>query len=219
MINGTLQEFVRNVNAKGQIRYGDVRRLQRDYLPNGITHDEELELLISLNANLVRADRAWEQWLVASVSDFVARQQGGKHAKEEAEGVGCRFLAASKTNRGRRIARQARRELGRRHGPQSANSDQAHLEARPNDGSGHALDDRDDCSRGRSKLRQCRRSETSAQSRPRHRIGRRMIRPAAMTLAGSADGGCLLVYLPAFQRSHLINFQGSSASLVLGPCR
>jgi hypothetical protein len=44
MINGKLQEFVGNVIAKGQISYGDVRRLQRDYLPRGITNCEEVEL-------------------------------------------------------------------------------------------------------------------------------------------------------------------------------
>jgi hypothetical protein len=34
MINGKLLEFVCNVIAKGHISYGDVRRLQRDYLPS-----------------------------------------------------------------------------------------------------------------------------------------------------------------------------------------
>ena len=63
--------------AKGQIRYGDVRRLQRDYLPGGITNHEELELLISLNAKLVRADKAWAQWLVAAVAEFVANGEAG----------------------------------------------------------------------------------------------------------------------------------------------
>ena len=38
MINGKLQEFVCNVAVKGRISYGDVRRLQRDYLPGGITN-------------------------------------------------------------------------------------------------------------------------------------------------------------------------------------
>ena len=36
-MNAKLQGFVCNVAAKGKISYGDVRRLQRDYLPGGIT--------------------------------------------------------------------------------------------------------------------------------------------------------------------------------------
>ena len=66
MINGNLQDFVGTVSAKGQIRVGDVRRLQRDILPNGIMTSEEAELLIRLNAKLGRADRVWAQWPVAA---------------------------------------------------------------------------------------------------------------------------------------------------------
>jgi hypothetical protein len=61
IINGNLRDFVCNVIAKGEITLGDVRRLQRGYLPAGITNWEELEILISLNAKLARADRAWAQ--------------------------------------------------------------------------------------------------------------------------------------------------------------
>ena len=86
MINGKLQEFVCNVAAKGQIRYGDVRRLQRDYLPGGITNREELELLTSANTKLFRADKAWTQWLVASVVEFIAKQEVREHPSKEAAG-------------------------------------------------------------------------------------------------------------------------------------
>src|SRR5579863_4359381 len=68
MLSENLQSFVAAVRANGQVRYGDVRRLQRDILPNGIFSREEAGLLIALNAGLVRADRAWAQWLMAAVA-------------------------------------------------------------------------------------------------------------------------------------------------------
>ncbi len=103
MINGKLQEFVCNVAAKGQIRYGDVRRLQRDYLPGGITNREELEVLVSATAKLFRADKSWTQWLVASVVEFIAKREVREHPSKEAilKWIG-RILAASTTNVGRK---------------------------------------------------------------------------------------------------------------------
>jgi len=82
IINGSLPDFVFTVIAKGQITLGDVRRLQRGYLPGGITNWEDLEILISLNAKLARADRAWAQWLIPVVSDFVRHvKHSGIHSK------------------------------------------------------------------------------------------------------------------------------------------
>jgi hypothetical protein len=46
IINGKLRDFACNVIAKGQMTLGDVRRLQRGYLPGGITNREEFEILI-----------------------------------------------------------------------------------------------------------------------------------------------------------------------------
>ena len=117
MINGKLQEFVCNVAVKGRISYGDVRRLQRDDLPGGITNCEELELVTSANTKLIRADKAWTQWLVASVLEFIAKQVVREHPSKEAAGewVG-RLLAASSTSVGRKIARKVRCELARQHG-------------------------------------------------------------------------------------------------------
>ena len=68
MSTGRLQDFATSVIARGQITFGDVRRLQRDYLPGGITTREEAEILIALSDRLVRADRAWAQWLVAALA-------------------------------------------------------------------------------------------------------------------------------------------------------
>jgi hypothetical protein len=115
MTNGNLQEFAASVIARGQITFGDVRRLERGCLPSGITSSDELETLIALNAKIVRADRAWAQWLVAAIVDFVAARQGCEQPGEDAAGEWVdSLLAASATNQGRRIARQVRCELARR---------------------------------------------------------------------------------------------------------
>ena len=212
MINGKLQEFVCDVIAKGQIRYGDVRRLQRDYLPGGITNHEELELLISLNAKLVRADKAWAQWLVAAVAEFVANGEAGGHPTKEAaaEWVG-RLLPASATRLGRRIAGQVRRELGRRHGIQSTSAHEAHPESigscdpieQPSQ-AGAPENDRNDCSQRLAK--------------PRCAVRHKSI-PGAVTLASAAHGWCLAGFLPAVHRSHFMNFRSARVCLVLAPCR
>ena len=51
MINSSLQTFVNKVQAAGRISFGDVKRLQRDILPDGISSREEAELLLTLDAD------------------------------------------------------------------------------------------------------------------------------------------------------------------------
>jgi hypothetical protein len=211
MINAKLQEFVCAVVAKGQVRYGDVRRLQRDYLPGGITKREELELLISLNAKLVRADKTWPQWLVAAVAEFVANQQAGEHPVGEATGewVG-RLLAASTTRLGRRIGRELRRELGRRRGIQSTNADETHPKGIGSDDIAQQFQAR--APKNSLDKRSLRRAK--AQCAVRHKA----IQGAA-PLAGAAHGCCLAGYLPAVQRSHFMNFPSARVCVVLAPCQ
>jgi hypothetical protein len=225
MINGKLQEFVSNVNAKGQIGYGDVRRLQRDYLPDGITNPEELELLIAVNAGPVRADRAWAQWLVAAVAEFVAKREGQEHPGGETadEWIG-RLLAGATTSLGRRIARQIRCVLGQRSSVQSKGSDQPHQESATDDvaepsQAKASKDNRGGCPRTarQSRRHSADRSSRSA-GRRRHPVKRKMI--ASATPLGSAEyTWCLAGHLPAISRTHLINFQSSRVSVALAPCR
>lgn len=211
MINEMLQEFVSEVIARSQIRYGDVRRLQRDYLPGGINDREELELLIALNAHLVRADKTWAQWLVGAVAEFVAR--GGIDAlplkEDTGEWIG-RLLDVSSTRLGRRIAAQVRRELERRHAVPSTTTAKPHPEptvsfalAQPP----HA---------GRRKRN--RKKPALRAAKPRCAVQHRA-KPKASLLAGATPGWCLAGYLPAVQRSHLMNFPSASACLALAPCR
>jgi hypothetical protein len=113
-----LQDFVTNTVARSRITFGDVRRLQRDCLPGGITTHEEAEALIGLNASLGRADRAWAQWLVAAIADFAERRERlGVVADQGTADWLERLLGttATSTSVGRRIAREIRREVARLH--------------------------------------------------------------------------------------------------------
>src|SRR6185369_14207759 len=71
MINSSLQAFASNVQKAGRISFGDVQRLQRDILPDGISSRAEAELLLTLDQSVSRADRAFADWLVAMMVDFV----------------------------------------------------------------------------------------------------------------------------------------------------
>jgi len=65
-----LQDFVTITVLRNRITFGDVRRLQRDYLPHGVTSREQAEMLLRLDGTVERADRAWADWLTAAVFDF-----------------------------------------------------------------------------------------------------------------------------------------------------
>src|SRR5215207_230519 len=71
MINSSLQIFANKVQEAGRISFGDVKRLQRDILPDGISSREEADLLLTLEPTVGQADRAFADWLVAMVVDFV----------------------------------------------------------------------------------------------------------------------------------------------------
>src|SRR3954452_14061665 len=71
MINSSLQAFADQALKAGRISFGDVKRLQRDILPDGISSRVQAELLLTLDQTISRADRAFADWLVAMMVDFV----------------------------------------------------------------------------------------------------------------------------------------------------
>jgi hypothetical protein len=111
-----LQDFVTKTAAKNRITFGDVRRLQRDVLPDGVSTREEAELLIRLDGEVARADGAWIDWLVASITDFVVWAERPTGAVEREAALWLKDLLAAKgtpTKAARRIAREIRREAER----------------------------------------------------------------------------------------------------------
>jgi hypothetical protein len=211
MMNGTLQDFVSAVSAKGQIRYGDVRRLQRDILRNGILAREEAELLIAVNARLNCADKAWAQWLVAAVTEFVTNKQEGEHPLGGTFGgwIG-RLIAASSTRFGRRIEQKLQRALAAQHDAQSTDAGMPDSKsttrcdlARPRQG------------RAPKAIRDKR---SPRRSKPRCAVGHKA-NQSATPLAAAGFGRSLPGYLPAIRHGHVMNFPSVPVGLVLALCR
>jgi hypothetical protein len=71
MSNNSLSEFVEKALVKGRISFGDVRRLQRDILPDGLASRADAELLLTLDGRLGKVDAAWERFIVRTIVDFV----------------------------------------------------------------------------------------------------------------------------------------------------
>jgi hypothetical protein len=114
--NKKLHEFVTNAAVRNQITFGDVRRLQRDYLPAGISTCEEAELLIRLDGGVDRADRAWTDWLVTAILDFAAstERSAGLEGNIRERLKTLIASAGTSTRATRKIAREMRRDESRR---------------------------------------------------------------------------------------------------------
>jgi hypothetical protein len=109
-----LQDVAASVIKRGQITFGDVRRLQRDCLPGGITNREDAETLVALSHSLVRADKAWAQWLVAALARWLVSQAQSDVSIQDAAKAwlaGLTAASSAATPFGRRIGRHIRREL------------------------------------------------------------------------------------------------------------
>ena len=113
MIISSLQVFATKIAARNRITFGDVRRLQRDILPDGVMSREEADLLLGLDAQVARADGAWADWLVAAIVDFAV---WGERPTGTVEGEAARWItdaltrSGAPTRAGRRIAREIQRE-------------------------------------------------------------------------------------------------------------
>jgi hypothetical protein len=116
MNTSSLQAFATKITAKKRITFGDVRRLQRDILPDGIGSREEAELLLSLDGAVERADGAWCDWLVGAIVDFVVwgERPTGLVESDAAQWLTDRLTASGQPSKaGRRIAREIRCEAER----------------------------------------------------------------------------------------------------------
>ena len=67
----SLHDFVARVLADDRILFADLKRLQRDVLPERITSREEAEILLFLDSVIHRSDREWTAYLTATIRDFV----------------------------------------------------------------------------------------------------------------------------------------------------
>jgi hypothetical protein len=113
-MNDSLQDFAAGIEAKSRITFGDVRRLQRDHLPGGLSNFEEARILLQLDANVTRRDRAWLQWLVATIVDFAVPSDGTRATDDTLEALLALENASARARR--RIAREIREARRRQSG-------------------------------------------------------------------------------------------------------
>jgi hypothetical protein len=70
MIKNSLRAFVERALENKRIAQGDVRKLRRDILPDGIVSREEADTLIVLERAISDCDAAFGDYLVTAVVDF-----------------------------------------------------------------------------------------------------------------------------------------------------
>ncbi len=112
MHSTSLRDFVSHARQAGRIRFGDLRRLQRDILPARLTTREDAEALITLDRSVTRADPDWANYLVGTVRDFViwGLPPAGSVDLDKAEWL-VRILSSGSTSKtARLIAREVARE-------------------------------------------------------------------------------------------------------------
>jgi len=113
-MSNDLEDFAARIEAKARITFGDVRRLQRDHLPGGLSSFEEARILLQLDANVARSDRAWFGWLVATIVDFAVPSEGTRAADEALDAQLALENASARARR--RIAREIREARRRQPG-------------------------------------------------------------------------------------------------------
>ena len=107
----SLRDFVSKAVEHDRILFGDLRRLQRDILPARITTREEAEALIALD-RVRRADRAWREYLVVTIRDFVVwgLSPAGQMDRAKAEWLISSLSRHASTKTARVITREIVRE-------------------------------------------------------------------------------------------------------------
>jgi hypothetical protein len=112
MDNILLREFNAQMISNGRITFGDVKRLQRNILADGICTRDDVELLLALDRVVARSDRAWGDYLVAAVTDFVVwgERPTGYVDADAGRWLNGLLLAGEPTRTALRIAREIAQE-------------------------------------------------------------------------------------------------------------
>lgn len=71
MIKASLENFVNHLVGAGEITLSDVRRLQRDILPDGVESRDEADVLIALDRAIATKHAAWSAFAIQNVTDYV----------------------------------------------------------------------------------------------------------------------------------------------------
>ena len=101
--------FAQKVSANGRLLFADLRRLQRDILPEGITTRAEAEVLLSLD-HIPRRDGAWGPYLAEAVARFAVSGSEPPGLDPEIETWLTRILQAAQPRTAAAIVRAIARE-------------------------------------------------------------------------------------------------------------
>lgn len=71
MIKSSLEIFVKSVMDTGEITLADVRRLQRDVLPDGVECRDDADILIALDRAIAAKHGTWSAFVIQAVVDYV----------------------------------------------------------------------------------------------------------------------------------------------------
>jgi hypothetical protein len=104
----SLHDFVARVLADDRILFADLRRLQRDVLPERITSREEAEILLFLDSVIHRADREWTAYLTVTIRDFAVwkLEPAGSLDRGKAEWISAALACADPGKTSRAILRE-----------------------------------------------------------------------------------------------------------------
>ena len=108
MSPASLHEFASRIIAHDRILFGDLKRLQRDILPDRITSREEAEILLFLDSAVHRADREWAAYLTATVRDFAiwGLEPAGSLDRGKAEWLSAALSGADPGRTARAVLRE-----------------------------------------------------------------------------------------------------------------
>ena len=71
MIRQSLEQFIKGACDQGEISLADVRRLQREIMPDGVESRDEADLLVALDRAITEKHGAWSAFATQAVVDFV----------------------------------------------------------------------------------------------------------------------------------------------------
>ena len=101
--------FAQKVSDSNRLLFADLRRLQRDILPEGITTRAEAEVLLSLD-HIPRLDGAWGPYLAEAVARFALSGSEPPGLDPEIETWLTRILQATQPGTAASIVRAIGRE-------------------------------------------------------------------------------------------------------------
>ena len=108
MSRTSLYDFVARVLADDRILFADLKRLQRDILPERITTREEAEILLLLDCMVQKTDREWTAYLTTTVRDFAVwgLHPAGSLDRGKAKWISSALACANPTRTARIILRE-----------------------------------------------------------------------------------------------------------------